>query len=205
MKGNYYYLTPDVQQKGPYTETELLQYITPETSVWRPGLSDWLPASQVPELMELMSASSAPQQPAEPPQIPQDPVSQPDHYTAAPQSDSGFSTAEPENNNVVENSNVVVNYQQPETTVVVDNGPKPDDYKTFSIVMLVLSVVMCSPLGIILSIIALTKANKSREAWDNGDYQTSHEASTSSKKLCYWSLGILAAAFILNIIRFSMN
>lgn len=48
------------QQIGPVDESELPSMgITPDTLVWRPGMTDWRPASQMPELSYLFTNSQS--------------------------------------------------------------------------------------------------------------------------------------------------
>lgn len=52
---DFYILVGNTKQ-GPYPLEELKnKNITPHTLVWRSGLTEWVPASQLPELAELLS------------------------------------------------------------------------------------------------------------------------------------------------------
>lgn len=51
----FYILTNNIKQ-GPFSLDELAsQNITPNTLAWRTGLSDWIPAKDIPELAELLN------------------------------------------------------------------------------------------------------------------------------------------------------
>lgn len=53
------YLAVDGSQAGPFSDEELVKLVqndllTPETLVWKTGMSAWTPASQVPEVNKLL-------------------------------------------------------------------------------------------------------------------------------------------------------
>lgn len=57
----YYYVTSSNQQAGPYDLNALVaQGITPQTLVWKEGLSGWVPAAQVPEVAAALRQQSSP-------------------------------------------------------------------------------------------------------------------------------------------------
>ena len=84
-----YYLVKDGQRVGPLAIDQLTQYgLTPETLVWTDGMTDWVQASQIPEVAALLAPKPAPApapapQPAPAP-APQ-PVQQPQPQYQAPQ------------------------------------------------------------------------------------------------------------------------
>ena len=84
-----YYLVKDGQRIGPLAIDQLTQYgLTPETLVWTDGMTDWVQASQIPEVAALLAPKPAPA-PAPAPQpapatAPQ-PVQQPQPQYQAPQ------------------------------------------------------------------------------------------------------------------------
>ncbi len=70
-----FHLSVNGQQYGPYDMTAIMQMIAnrqiiPETYVWRPGMAQWMQASQCPELAPLFSSSAVP-----PPMPPAPPIS----------------------------------------------------------------------------------------------------------------------------------
>lgn len=70
-----FYLSINGQQFGPYDMTALSQMVancqlTPNTYVWRPGMAQWLPAAQCPELNPLFSSNATPPPPPPPPVTP---------------------------------------------------------------------------------------------------------------------------------------
>lgn len=70
-----FHLSVNGQQYGPYDMPAIMQMIAnrqinPETYVWRPGMAQWMQASQCPELAPLFSSSAVP-----PPMPPAPPIS----------------------------------------------------------------------------------------------------------------------------------
>lgn len=76
-----YYYAEGTEKKGPYEIDELRQMgiITPDTLVWTAGMTDWLPASQVPELSDLLATEQPPAVPVAP-----QPAAQPQYQQPAP-------------------------------------------------------------------------------------------------------------------------
>lgn len=55
-----YYIVKEGRQDGPYSLVELKYIgIKPDTYVWRAGLTEWVPASQLPDLGDLFKEESA--------------------------------------------------------------------------------------------------------------------------------------------------
>lgn len=53
----YFYLDDADAQQGPVPANELPRCgVTPDTYVWTKGMTDWLPAAQVPEVADLLRA-----------------------------------------------------------------------------------------------------------------------------------------------------
>lgn len=56
-----YFAIINHEQIGPITKTELRHLdVYPETMMWREGLDDWKPASEIPELADLFQDPDAP-------------------------------------------------------------------------------------------------------------------------------------------------
>ena len=65
IMGQYYYLTPQNEQKGPVDASQLSAYgVNANTMVWTQGMPQWAPAGQVPELKPLFAAAPTPPSPA---------------------------------------------------------------------------------------------------------------------------------------------
>lgn len=69
---DYYYMMVNNAQVGPFPARELLQHgLRPETPVWKSGMRNWTPASQVPEVASLLIPQTPPPFGVQPPQQPQ--------------------------------------------------------------------------------------------------------------------------------------
>lgn len=67
MEEAVYFFHRDGVQHGPFTLRQLSeQGLMPETMVWRPGLAEWVQASQVPEIVTFMQSLQCPPEPSRP-------------------------------------------------------------------------------------------------------------------------------------------
>ena len=58
---DYYFMIINGQQCGPFAKNELKSKgLLPTTHVWKTGMSDWMPAAQVPELQSLFQGQTPP-------------------------------------------------------------------------------------------------------------------------------------------------
>ena len=60
MQSSGYYVAIDGQTAGPFTDGELMQLIrqkkiNKQTYLWKPGMSDWLTAEHIPEVLRLVA------------------------------------------------------------------------------------------------------------------------------------------------------
>lgn len=62
----YYYIGPNNQQMGPMPGEELVGIINMDTMVWAPGMANWMPAKNVPELAEALAMKQQQQAPQPP-------------------------------------------------------------------------------------------------------------------------------------------
>ena len=58
----FYYVMIDEKQAGPFSEQELIRLIqdktvTKSSYIWKPGLSNWMLAEQIPEVLKLVVLS----------------------------------------------------------------------------------------------------------------------------------------------------
>lgn len=69
-----YYLAINGQQSGPFTKEALRQQnITPETLIWRSGMSEWKPCGELAELDDLFEEVVIAEQPSYPGSVPSPP------------------------------------------------------------------------------------------------------------------------------------
>lgn len=72
-----FFIIKDNQNVGPMTPDQLVQFgLQPNSLVWTEGMAEWMPASQVPELMPYLGQAQ-PAAPAQPQQPYQQPYQQP--------------------------------------------------------------------------------------------------------------------------------
>ena len=65
MQPSGYYVAIDSQTAGPFTDGELMQLIrqkkiTKQTYLWKPGMSGWLTAEHIPEVLRLVALCPPP-------------------------------------------------------------------------------------------------------------------------------------------------
>lgn len=157
-----YYISRNGSQEGPFSIEQLSgMNLTPDTLVWADGMADWQPASQVAELASLFAATAQPVQPAEPAQI-----------------------AQPE-----------PQYAPGQTVYQQDMPPCPSSNQMMAIVAGIFSLLGCCCFGagvpgLVLSIIALVKANSVQGRYDRDDFDGALQASKTAKLLAFIALGV---------------
>ncbi len=61
MNENYYMITATGEKVGPMSVDSMVAHgLTPNTMVWRQGLTDWVRAAQLPELVQVINTPPAP-------------------------------------------------------------------------------------------------------------------------------------------------
>lgn len=165
-----YYIIINERQQGPFPREELLQHgLTPSTMVWRAGMDDWMPASQVAELQALFSAGGQP----------------------APRSELNQSTDVPAGQQQWRQP-----YRQPA-------GYTPHtNWMPWAIVCTVLG--LCSCIGLVLGIIAISKASTANKAFMAGDAFSGNAANNTAKiltiiGLVFDGIGILVNLSLANL------
>lgn len=149
-----YYLIINENQKGPFAREELLaQGLTPTTMVWRDGMADWLPANEVAELQDLFY-----QQPQSQPTKCVQPGQQ--QYPQYPQYPQQQYPQQP---------------QQPQQYQPYTN------WMPWAIVATVLG--LCSCIGLVLGIIAITKANTANNLYRMGDTVNGNATNSSARSM----------------------
>lgn len=194
-----YYLIINEQQRGPFAKEDLLaQGLTPSTMVWREGMADWAPATEVTELQELFYQQPAqPQsrqtQCAQPGQPPQQPYQQPQQGYQQPYQQPQQGYQQP--------------YQQPYQQQQYPQPPQqpqypqyqaqPTNWLPWAIVATVLG--LCSCIGLVLGIIAITRANSANKFYQIGDTVSGNAANSSARTLTIIALAFDGIGLLVNI------
>ncbi|MDE6308967.1 MAG: CD225/dispanin family protein [Muribaculaceae bacterium] len=139
-----YWIIVNEKPQGPYTITELSKMrVTPDTKVWRTGLSDWVEANTLEELEYVITQGSAVDEPAQvtesaTPDVP------PPSLNYAPSAYAAHGSV-----------------QQPSASQYM---PQPPTYLGWNIAML---ICCCLPAGIIGLIFSMLSASRYRQ----GEYE----------------------------------
>lgn len=177
-----YYLIINEQQRGPFAKEDLLaQGLTPSTMVWREGMADWAPATEVTELQELFYQQPAqPQsrqtQCAQPGQPPQQPYQQPYQQQGYQQQQYP---------------------QPPQQPQYPQYQAQPTNWLPWAIVATVLG--LCSCIGLVLGIIAITRANSANKFYQIGDTVSGNAANSSARTLTIIALAFDGIGLLVNI------
>ena len=170
----YFYQDNNGQQRGPIAANDLPGCgVTPQTLVWKDGMSDWQPAGSVDELSVLFAppppifaTSPSTYAPPPPTYAPQQPTYAPQQPTYAPQQPM-YAQQQP-----------MYAQQQP-----MYAQEKPNNFLAWSIFA---TLVCCLPTGIV----AIVMSSKVNSCWDRGDYEGAHKASKNAKIWLLVSVGI---------------
>ena len=188
-----YYLIINEQQRGPFAKEDLLaQGLTPSTMVWREGMADWAPATEVTELQELFYQQPAqPQsrqtQCAQPGQPPQQPYQQPQQGYQQPYQ-------QPYQQQGYQQQQYPQPPQQPQYR---QYQAQPTNWLPWAIVATVLG--LCSCIGLVLGIIAITRANSDNKFYQIGDTVSGNAANSSARILTLIALAFDGIGLLVNI------
>ena len=172
--GQYFYLTPQNEQKGPVEANQLVALgVNANTLVWTEGMAQWTPAGQVQELASFFAPAAQPATPPTPSyaaqQVAPQPAPQPAQQ-AAPQS--------------------VVYVQTNPSGTSQPAMPKPGS----NMILAVLTTVCCClPLGIV----RIVYAPKVDGLYFAGDYAGALAAAKSART---WSVIGIVASLVIGII-----
>lgn len=188
-----YYLIINEQQRGPFAKEDLLaQGLTPSTMVWREGMADWAPATEVTELQELFYQQPAqPQsrqtQCAQPGQPPQQPYQQPQQGYQQPYQQPYQKQGYPQQQYP----------QPPQQPQYPQYQAQPTNWLPWAIVATVLG--LCSCIGLVLGIIAITRANSANKFYQIGDTVSGNAANSSARTLTIIALAFDGIGLLVNI------
>ena len=170
--GQYFYLTPQNEQKGPVEANHLVALgVNANTLVWTEGMAQWTPAGQVQELASFFAPAAQPATPPTPSYAAQQVAPQPAQQ-AAPQS--------------------VVYVQTNPSGTSQPAMPKPGN----NMILAVLTTVFCClPLGIV----GIVYASKVDGLYFAGDYAGALSAAKSART---WSVIGIVASLVISVIYF---
>lgn len=188
-----YHVVIEGQAVGPYTPQQLAALgINGETLVWYQGLENWIPASQVPEVMAAINAANQnyntelyqqpavpqePAQPAQPQQVYQQQVYQQPQQQPYQQPQQQVYQQQP--------------YQQPYQQQSYAKTCPPNN-----LVMAIIGLVLFFPIGIP----ALIKAIRVNSLWEQGQHDEAIAQSISARKLGLLAIFIGAVVNTLYVI-----
>lgn len=189
-----YYMIIDGQQVGPLNREDLLVAgLTPQTPVWRDGMAEWQPASQLGELSDLLDGGSAFGAYAQP-EEPQPNYGNP-HGGGYHSNPNGYGPQQRP-----------YGQQQPYGQDFYRQNPyghpqygyqAPTNWMTWAIVGTILGFFF-SCIGAIFGIIGINAASKANAAYAAGDYINGDSNNSTAKTMTIVSLvvagiGLLAA------------
>lgn len=172
-----YYIIINGSQMGPYSKEELrIQGLSPDSIVWRQGLTDWVPAATLPELIDILADS---------PKVTEVPAYGPQAYNPP--------TPPP------------APLHQPFNGVNMQPGLVPTPHTNWMPWAIVATIVgFCtSCIGGILGIIAIVNANKANNFYAVGMNEQAAQANSSAKTLTIISIVLDALGIIVSVGYFS--
>ncbi len=178
---NQYYIVVDGNSTGPFSKEGLMaQGINRETLVWREGMSEWAPASSVPELTDMFVIVNPggftqpnPPHPQYGPNVNRNPYSTQQQYQQQ--------------------------YPQPGANYNPQRSTPPYNWMTWAIVGTIVGF-FTSCIGVIFGIIGIVQANKANTFYAMGDYYAGDSANSTAKIMTIISLVISAIGIITTII-----
>jgi len=182
----WFYARGDMQ-RGPVSEDELRDLINngiiaAETRVWREGMEDWLPVSQVSELADRFLKKAE---------------------ESGAESDGAVETREDSPASSASSSATDEVARRGSEPVFgggsLSSEPMPPDYTSQAITGLILSILCCTPIAG-FAIAAIVQGSKVKNLYVQGDYEGALEASAKAKRWCNITTGALVAAVVLFVV-----
>ncbi|MDE6296861.1 MAG: GYF domain-containing protein [Muribaculaceae bacterium] len=217
-----YYIIVNGSQLGPYSIEELrYQGLTPESMVWREGLSEWVAASTLAELSAILYDMNAAQAVQNPAPAPQQPVNQyPDYNNgynqpATPQYGAPQQPAAPQYGAPQQPVQQYGAPQQPYQQYneygqpvqqpygqQMFNQPQHQNWMPWAIVVTILAG--CSCVGLVLGILAIVNANKANNFFKMGMNAEGEAANKTAKTLVIINAVLMVISIIFYIIYFAV-
>ena len=183
-----YYIVLNGVKEGPFALADLKSKgVTETTLVWKNGLTDWVKANTLPEVMEAITPKPAPQPiPAAPQQQPQpaSPYQRPAQPTAA-QTYSQPAQPRP----------ATFNTQSQQAV-----EPMPEDYTQKNIIAAIVGFLCCGVIGAIFAVIGFINGNDVKKYYNLGQYDLAAKKAAEAKKWFKISIIVDAVLGVLFII-----
>lgn len=207
-----YYIVLNGVKEGPFSLEELkAKGVTESTLVWKNGLTDWVKANTLPEVMQAIYTAPAPQ-PV--PEAPVAPAPQPTPQPApAPQYQQPAQPApQPQ---------PAPQYQQPAQPrpaaaqakpQAAPAGPAPDDYQQKNLILAIVSFLCCGMIGGILAVLGYMAGGEVKKYWLLGQTEMAEKKAADAKK--WFKIAIIVdvvlavligGIYALNIVLAMMN
>ena len=173
-----YYIVLNGVKEGPFALADLKSKgVTETTLVWKNGLTDWVKANTLPEVMEAITPKPAPQPiPAAPQPQPQpaSPYQRPAQPTAA-----------------------VFNTQSQQAV-----EPMPEDYTQKNIIAAIVGFLCCGVIGAIFAVIGFINGNDVKKYYNLGQYDLAAKKAAEAKKWFKISIIVDAVLGVLFLLYF---
>ena len=191
MEEAIYYIHNGVEQRGPFTLSQLMREgLRGDTMVWRTGMANWQKASEIEELRIIFQNPYNQQQQNPYNQQQQNPYNQQQQnpYNQGPAQTYGQAP---------------YGYQQPYMQPTYGFPTGWTNWLPWAIVATVVAVVICGLLNIIFGVIGIVKANSANDAARRGDPMASQINSSAKTwtivSLVLSGIGIIAFFFIIGL------
>ena len=186
-----YYIVLNGVKEGPFALADLKSKgVTETTLVWKNGLTDWVKANTLPEVMEAITPiPAAPQQqpqPASPYQRPAQPTAAPQPQPA-PQTYSQPAQPRP----------AVFNTQSQQAV-----EPMPEDYTQKNIIAAIVGFLCCGVIGAIFAVIGFINGNDVKKYYNLGQYDLAAKKAAEAKKWFKISIIVDAVLGVLFLLYF---
>lgn len=181
-----YYISNAGVKLGPFEVSDLLlNGLTEETLVWRPGMMSWQPAALVEELRPLLSQAAE-----EPPALP----------GSAPSFDySGQLNSFPQQPPAMSQQDYLGNRGVNSMT----SGTMPSTAKASNIALIATLLCCFNPIAPIFGIIGLTKGSSSKAAFNSGNSTLAESYAADARKYSMWGW-IAAVIWFVGLATFAL-
>lgn len=198
-----YYIVLNGVKEGPFALADLKSKgVTETTLVWKNGLTDWVKANTLPEVMEAITPKPAPQPiPAAPQPQPQtaSPYQRPSQPTAAQPTAAPQPQPAPQTYSQPAQPRPAAFNTQSQQAV----EPMPEDYTQKNIIAAIVGFLCCGVIGAIFAVIGFINGNDVKKYYNLGQYDLAAKKAAEAKKWFKISIivdAILGVLFIIYLV-----